>query len=594
MKLESKKYTLFDYIRIPCKIAPKMVSIQVINKIINAIIPSLKVVITAYFIDTSISIYNGKATKEDLIPPLIYIFLVIAYQYISSAVITLVRERVNINLVEVYKIAILEKHANLQYSHIENNDTLELINRVGMNSVQWIGYGYNFLLYMFELFFRIGSILFVLAVQVWWAAIAIFTFSIPLFMLAIKSGKVTYEVSKEVAKHNRRAQYFEELLTGRDNVEERTLFGYSKKIIDDWSEKYISSYKAHFAAERQRTIKMKCGSMITLLINFLIIGALIAPVSMGKISIGMFMGLVSATFSLVQAMSWELAYITSELAKHKEFLHEFTIFSKLSETEGATDLPVESVPTVNCIEFRHVSFQYPGTKRKIINDLNLKIMSHKHYAFVGANGAGKTTITKLLTGLYDNYEGEILIDGKNLSNFTQAQIKSIFSIVYQDYAKYQISMKDCISIGNAKGVSDKKLEQVVQLLGLDSVVNKLPNGINTPLGKIIKDSSDISGGEWQRVAIARSLVSDASVHIFDEPTAALDPVAESSIYEMFGKASINKTTIFITHRLGAARLADIIFVIDDGHVVEEGTHDELLQKDGVYGEMYKSQRGWYV
>ncbi|MNP20635.1 Lipid A export ATP-binding/permease protein MsbA [compost metagenome] len=230
----------------------------------------------------------------------------------------------------------------------------------------------------------------------------------------------------------------------------------------------------------------------------------------------------------------------------------------------------------------------------ILKGLSLKLFSKRHYAFVGVNGAGKTTITKLLTGLYDNYAGEILIDGKKIRDFSQAELKSLFSIVYQDFAKYQVPMVDSIGLGDVRDMPMENVDGPLKVLGLNRAVSKMRSGIKTPLGRIYEDGIDLSGGQWQKVAIARSLVSRAPMHILDEPTAALDPVAESELYELFRKASKNKSTIFITHRLGAARIADEVFVIADGRVSEQGTHKELMDKGGIYAEMFEAQRGWYA
>jgi ATP-binding cassette subfamily B protein len=178
-------------------------------------------------------------------------------------------------------------------------------------------------------------------------------------------------------------------------------------------------------------------------------------------------------------------------------------------------------------------------------------------------------------------------------------LKALFSVVYQDFAKYQIPMTYSIGIGDARNVSSgnislKSIREAADSLALSEAVSKLPEGLNTPLGRIKETGVDLSGGEWQRVAIARSLVSRAPIHILDEPTAALDPVAESEVYKMFGEISKGKSTVFITHRLGAARLADEILVIADGHVVEQGSHTELINIGGVYAEMFEAQRGWYA
>lgn len=594
MKIEARGYKLFDFIKIPFAISPGMASLRVIDKIIYALIPALQVLATASFIDTAINIFNRQADRSQIILPLVCILLLIAHQYITFALMGLVRAKMSLNLTEAFQAAVTAKRVMLEYRHVENNETWDLIERVGKDPAERLNSGFDILLRMVDMIVRVGSILFVLVAQVWWAALVILMFSIPLFWLAVKSGKVSYEASKEAAKHTRRAVYLQGVLAGRDNVEERALFAYSDKLNKRYYEKYSAAYKINMKAQRNRFVKMKSASLVTVLISVLISGVLVSPLGSGTITIGMFMGFVTATFSLTQMMSWELTHITSELANNREYLRDLSSFSKLSEINGAADIPALLIAEPHCIEFRNVSFSYPDTDVLILDNLCLKLHAKKHYAFVGINGAGKTTITKLLTGLYNNYTGDILIDGKNLRNFTQSELKAMFSIVYQDFAKFQIRMADSIGLGNAYGASENDIAEAVQTLGLDEVVSKLPEGIKTPLGKIKSNGIDLSGGEWQKVAIARSFVSHAPVHILDEPTAALDPVAESEVYELFSKISKGKSTVFITHRLGAARLADEIFVIADGSVAEQGTHDELLSKNGIYAEMFEAQRGWYA
>jgi len=182
----------------------------------------------------------------------------------------------------------------------------------------------------------------------------------------------------------------------------------------------------------------------------------------------------------------------------------------------------------------------------------------------------------------------------------------MFSVVYQDFAKYYISLKDNIMLGDVAGIhesieknlksettADSKILDAAKNAGLDELITELKSGLDTPLGKILEHGQDISGGQWQRVAIARSLISRAPLKILDEPTAALDPISESRVYSEFEKLMQGKTTIFISHRLGSTKLADEILVIDDGHIIERGTHDTLLMEDGQYAQMFEAQRGWY-
>lgn len=593
MNIISKEYGLLDYIKISWNNSKNMVILRVLDKTIRALIPSLQIYVTASFVNMAIDIFDGKVDKTHIMWPLICIFLLISYQYVSDAFVDIVKKKMYINLTEEYRPAVMRKIASLEYRYLENSETQELIYRVGNNPTDWVWGGFNLLLYAMEMILRIGAIIYVLAAQVWWIAIIVFMIWVPLFHVAIKSGRSTYEASKEAAKYTRYADYLHSVLTDRDGIEERSLFAYTDELNKQWYSKFTVAYKIHFKAECRRVFKMKSGSIITVFISVMIISVLLPLVSKGIINIGMYMGLATAVLGLVQDMSWELSYITSELARYREYMHDFTVFSWLSEKSGATDLPATNITKPTCIEFKNVSFAYPDTSNLILRNLNMKLYADKHYAFVGANGAGKTTITKLLTGLYDNYSGEILIDGRNLRKFSQAELKALFSIVYQDFGRYEIPMRESICLGSNQEGLDERIHKAIYLVELDNVVEGLPDKVNTPLGKIIEGGVDLSGGEWQRVAIARAIVNKAPIHILDEPTAALDPVAETAVYEMFGKISRGDTTIFITHRLGAARLADEIIVIDEGHVIEQGDHDTLIAKGGIYARMFESQREWY-
>jgi ATP-binding cassette subfamily B protein len=338
--------------------------------------------------------------------------------------------------------------------------------------------------------------------------------------------------------------------------------------------------------------------LLTLLISASITAALLFPLRAGTLSVGLFVGTAAAAFDIVQLLSWELPFIAGELAENREYLRDLTAFANLSEQEGAKDAPASIAAKPECIEFKNVSFKYPGTKKMILQDFNLTLRSEKLYAIAGVNGAGKTTLINLLTGLYDNYCGEILIDGRNLRSFRQTELKAMFSVVYQDYAKYQIPLRDCIGLGGTFRASEAEIIEAVSMLGLADTVNRMPDRLDTPLGKVTSGASeasgaDLSGGEWQRVAVARTLVSPAPVRVLDEPAASLDPAAESGLYQLFAGISRQKFTLLITHRLGAARIADEIILIDEGRVAERGSHDELVQAGGIYAAMFESQGGWY-
>lgn len=262
----------------------------------------------------------------------------------------------------------------------------------------------------------------------------------------------------------------------------------------------------------------------------------------------MFISLINALFSLSGSLSWGLANRMESLAWSREYLKDLNSFASLSEQEGACSLPMAEEP-FRQLEFRHVTFRYPGSDVTILKDLSFVIERGKHYSFVGINGAGKTTITKLMTGLYPQYEGEILLNGRELRTYSLAQVKAYFCSVFQDFAHYSLTFRENISLGDTAAletgpIPEERLDKAVGLAGLTPAAENLPKGYDSPLGKLLEDGVDLSGGEWQRVAMARTILSPAEVKILDEPTAALDPLAESEVYENFQQISEGKTTLF--------------------------------------------------
>lgn len=600
----NKKYTVWDYIRIPFMSCPVCTLIIGINRIVSAFIPSLVVLITADFIDTAIAVFNGEKDFSAIYLPILYYMLVVVFQNLNyTLVYGFINIRYDMAIYHNVRSELALKRGRLEYRHIEDNESWNLISRVCDDSLVNVAMGMNNLFDIVDLFISITSILVILMTQVWWAALVIIIVAIPLIVIAVKGGREVYDARREVRKHVRRADYLHSVLTKRDYIEERALFDYSDRVNDQWFEKYEIARKQILKKDIKNQIRMRISSIVALFAALGIIGVILVPTIKGAMSIGIFIALANATFDIVDRMSWNLSYVSRSFAEKQEYLKDLTKFMALSEREGALDEPenIENIPFEG-IEFINVTFKYPGTEKYILKDFNLKIEKNRHYAFVGINGAGKTTITKLLTGMYQDYEGQILINDKDIKLYSLKELKAIFAVVYQDFAKYQVSADDNILLGDIRQLNKKlagegydtgKRGVILKEIDLEKVMDKLPAGLNTYLGKIKTGGVDLSGGEWQRLAVARALYSPAHVRILDEPTAALDPVAESNVYKMFGRISRGKTTIFITHRLGAARLADEIIVIDDGKVAESGSHEELLKTGGIYANMFESQKSWY-
>jgi ATP-binding cassette subfamily B protein len=598
INLSNRVFGMGDFITIPLACTPFHTLYRGINSLLAAFMPSALILAMARFVDTALLIFRGGAAKETIYTPLIMIVAVIIYQNINGAFLAFFGERFNLGLAESFRAATVEKRARLEYRHIESNESWDLINRVCKDPAGRVRGGFQNLLGIAGLVIQVTSVLAILFAQVWWAGLAVIAVSVPAFAVALKSGKASYEADREAEKFNRRANYLNDVLMSRENVEERSLFGYTGAIQGKWREKYDAARKINFHTELKFIVRLKATGILVALLSVVIAGILVFPLSSGKITLGMFIALVMGNFNLVYMMAWGLPGNMKELVSNREYMKDLTAFGSLSEQEGALDDPAAAAFRFENLEFRNVSFKYPGTDRYILKGLSLRLEGGRHYAVVGVNGAGKTTLTRLLTGLYGDYEGEILLNGKSLRGYSQGELKGIFAVVYQDYARYFISLAENIVLGGGPpgeldGVDTERLEGILKQIGLEKVVRELPRGIDTDLGKIREGGADLSGGQWQRLAIARALYRLSAVYILDEPTAALDPVAESEVYEMFGRISVGKPAIFITHRLGAARLADEIVVIDKGRVAELGNHGELMERGGIYAEMFESQRSWY-
>jgi ATP-binding cassette subfamily B protein len=597
MMIVKRKYAVLDVIRMPVQCAPVLSLLAAVQIILSGIVPTVQVLASTAFIDTAMAVVRDSTDASAVLPSLLAVVGLIAYTWISGGLLAFVNVRLELALRADYRTSIVEKRARMAYRHIENHESWDLISRVSRNPESQIVTAYKDGLGLCAMVLRVAGILALLATHVWWAALAICAFSVPLFALAMKSGRANYEADRRVTKYRRRYEYLSDVLQGREAVEERALFGYGGRINEVFHSQFEGARRIEVAARRAWFVKMKSGSLLFGLVSIMVALVLVQPVMTGSITVGLFISLVTAVFAMIQMMSWDLATTVDHLARHVEYLKDLTAFAALEETPGATDRPSAPAPVFQSLELRNVRFRYPGTEAYVLDGLSLRIHAGRHYAVVGVNGAGKTTLTKLVTGLYDDFEGEILINGRPIAGYAQGELKAFFSVVYQDFARYSLSARHTMAVGDVNGMGagdfESRLAAAVEAADLSETVGGLPHGLDTALGKIKDGGRDLSGGEWQRIAMARAVINPAPLRILDEPTAALDPLSESRLYETFDGISRGITTIFISHRLGSTKLADEIFVISGGRVAEEGTHGELMKAKGVYAGMYESQRSWY-
>jgi ATP-binding cassette subfamily B protein len=285
----------------------------------------------------------------------------------------------------------------------------------------------------------------------------------------------------------------------------------------------------------------------------------------------------------------------STIADQALFLTDLIAFFEMSPTIASKPnaLPAPR-PIQRGFEFRNVSFRYPGSSRLILNGLNFYLRPGERVALIGENGEGKTTIVKLLTRLYDPFEGQVLLDGVDLREYNLEDLYREIGVIFQDFMRYEMTARENIAVGRIEQIDNLELiEQSAQKSMADDVVGKLPAGFNQMLGRRFEGGVDLSGGEWQKVALARAYLRDAQVLILDEPTSALDARSEYEVFQRFAELTAGKMALFISHRFSTVRMADRIVVLENGRIAEEGDHDALTQLGGRYAEMFELQAASY-
>jgi len=438
----------------------------------------------------------------------------------------------------------------------------------------------------------VGVLYFIASVKWWLLLTVLIPFAVDTF-LSLKFFRSIYDEMANFWNKDQQYGILGGILKSRGYIKENSLFGASRFLIDTYRmrfssrnreyEKFVFKHiRKHLIAGRLVISAAQFGNALLLLMLYI----------NGDLSIGM---MISLTLVIFTSLFGTLRGVANFFYGNIRKLQTYEFYDKyfaLSEDNYGDD---DKMPDNFTIEFKNVHFTYPGTDKQILKGLSFKIGHGEKVSIVGENGEGKTTMIKLLLGLFQPDSGEILIGGKPLNNYSWEIRRRLFGPVFQDFVTYSISLGENVGVGDIDKINDKAaLSASMAKAKVDAFAETLPDGINTLLGRDFEGGVDLSGGQWQRIAIARAFMGDKPILILDEPTSQLDPMAESRIYSEFAEMSENKTAIFITHRLGSTMITDWIFVISDGCITQSGSHNELMEKGGIYADMFNSQKQWYV
>ncbi len=507
------------------------------------------------------------------------------------------RELLRARLGNVINEQILEKAMALEVRHFEDADTYDKMQNARREAsarplslvMQLLAIGQNAI--------TLGTFAAILVGLSPWSVLVIVAASIPAFVAEARLANQSFRMHSWRAPEGRRLNYLEWILTRDSHVKEVKLFGIGRLILD----RYRALFSRFFDEDRALAKKRAFwGFGLGLLSLAAFYGAYVlvaTRAARGEITLGE-LTLYLAVFRQGQGAVQSILTAIGSMYEDALFMSNLFTFLALPTSGERSRSSPPRVPTrgpVNAIEFRNVSFRYPKKEAWALRGVNLTIAAGEKLALVGDNGAGKSTLVKLLMRLYEPSEGEILYGGVDVRDMDVEDLRARIGAVFQDYVRYQFPVSENIGLGDVAHLEDRaRIEQAAERGGAAPIIAQLPQGYDTPLGGWFEAGTELSAGQWQKLAVARAFMRDAEVLILDEPTASIDAEAEHELFERFNELAKDRTAIVISHRFSTVRMADRIAVLRDGRIEELGTHRELLDANGRYAHLFNLQARGYL
>lgn len=573
--------------------SPWIVVLTLLCTIVNGILVPVNIYAYQNVFDGGLAVARGEMALADYSFYLV-LFVVAALlpEILSGIIFQYVQPRSLLILRTAYKGRMLQKLKTMKYEHFENEESMEIIDKA-YNRVEnaarhlWPMYVYGTLS---ALLASIGTLSYLCSIR-WWLSITVL---VPFFVETWISSRNNYNIYMEMETYwnkERRYTILGKYLRSRNYARELKAYGNAGHLIGRYRQRLKERNQEYERYFFKNIRKILLGGNITKIGSILNVIILLLLFVNGQITVGLFIAVTNVMFSEVYDRLVGFAGFFKWSGMHINTYEYYDKFFDLSDEPQGQET---GLPESYDIEFRDVWFRYPGTEKDILRGLSFRIKEGERGSIVGENGEGKSTMIKLLLGLFSPDRGEILVGGRNLNEYPQEVRTKMFAPVFQDFSRYSITIGENIGVGDVEHMKDQgKIRAAAEKGKVDVFAGKLEGGYDTLLGRDFEGGTDISGGQWQRIAISRAFMGDRPILLLDEPTSQLDPMAEADLYHEFAGMVEDKTALFITHRLASTMITDKIFVIQDGRIAEEGTHETLMESDGIYARMFQSQKQWY-
>ena len=486
--------------------------------------------------------------------------------------------------------AILKQCSEIQYQYYEDATTYPMIDQVmkeGKTKIKQIS---NVIHQMIEFAVKIVGILAYIAVVQWWFAIILLMLTIPMWVLTIIAAGKEGQASRDNWKYYRHSKLFSNILNSREYVKEAKIFNTYPIIGKRWNENMKRFQDGKIKANVKERFIIGYINIAQYLLTIVLILCMIEPVHSGQITIGALVSTMNSVWELIGSGLFVIYEVLFVVMDYQVFRGTLKKFFELKREDLAGGEPLRHI---DHIEIKDLWYRYPGEKNYVLKGVSFAAGEKEHVALVGENGCGKSTLVKLMLGLLQPEKGRIFINYKPAEQYKLQDRRRAFACVFQDYVRYNLTLTENVQIGDLR-VEKEDGKVIAALHRIDPVLlSEIGGNLNKKLGKLTSDAQDISGGQWQKVALARAEYSSADVIVMDEPTSAIDPILEKNIIEQLTKNNVHRMAFMITHRLGSVQKMDKVIVLKDGTVKAQGSHDNLIQEDEYYAKLYKTQEKWY-
>ncbi|UNK17245.1 ABC transporter ATP-binding protein/permease [Paenibacillus sp. N3/727] len=578
------------------KIIPGMTASLVLIKILSSLVPILTIFLVKETIDAVTAAFDQQpGALMNTLQLIILQGVLLLLDKILVVIEELITFRAQQHLKYHFEKMLAEQAARLPLYYFDRPDYFDQLERTAMGLDLK---GFNIFVLFMRIFRNIVSLVgmfYILISFHWVLAVAVLLMVVPNLWISAYLGQQRYAQMVHQTPTQRKTQYLMLMLHSREAAKELRVHNISQYLLTKWRALFWKTTNESYILRKSASWKTLIVDSVHATLNIISMCLLVWFGYLGSLTVGHYVSLTQALFqmeSMIAGLGRSIANVYEESLFMSEVLHYLDL-----ETEGEGDSRTEQFPDKlqGHIEINNLTYTYAGQSTPVLNGINLRIKSGEKIAIVGANGAGKSTFVKCLLGLYMPDEGTIHFDGINIREINLESMRNRVSVVFQDFMKYQLTARENIAMGRLDRLTDDAgIKEAANQSGAGELLSRLPEGLDTELGPMFDGGYELSGGQWQKIALSRAYMKDAQLVILDEPTSALDPKAEAEIYDHFASQYEGKTTIMISHRLSSCRHADRIIVLKDGKIIEEGSHDDLLHKNGQYAEMFLTQAKRYT